>query len=145
MQLILLVGIQAAGKSTFYKHYFADTHLRLNLDMLKTRHREHLLFEAALASKTKVVIDNTNPTPADRQRYIEPAKAAGYQIDVYYFEPDLKSSLARNELRQGKARIPDLGVRATYRKLVAPQLHEGIDALFRVRIMPEQTFSIQPL
>ena len=68
MQLIIFCGVQASGKSTFYQQYFSNTHLRLNLDMLKTRHRENLLFEAALASKTKIVIDNTNPNIEARNR-----------------------------------------------------------------------------
>jgi len=37
--MILLMGIQAAGKSEFCKRRFYRTHIRLNLDMLKTRHR----------------------------------------------------------------------------------------------------------
>ena len=40
MELILLIGIQASGKSTFFKRRYCDTHVRINLDMLKTRHRE---------------------------------------------------------------------------------------------------------
>jgi predicted kinase len=40
MQAIIFMGIQACGKSTFYHHKFALTHVRINLDMLKTRHRE---------------------------------------------------------------------------------------------------------
>lgn len=74
MQLILFIGIQSAGKSTFYQQYFYHTHLRINLDMLKTRHREKIIFEACLASKTKCVIDNTNVSIEDRARYIQRAQ-----------------------------------------------------------------------
>ena len=44
MEIIILMGIQASGKSTFYRQKFADSHIRINLDMLKTRHRwsEHV-------------------------------------------------------------------------------------------------------
>lgn len=34
---IIFVGIQPSGKSTFYHDRFSNTHLRINLDMLKTR------------------------------------------------------------------------------------------------------------
>jgi transcriptional regulator with XRE-family HTH domain len=37
VEAIIFVGIQASGKSTFYRERFFDTHLRINLDMLKTR------------------------------------------------------------------------------------------------------------
>ena len=51
MELVLFMGIQATGKSTFFRERFFDTHLRMNLDMLKTRHRESLLFAACLEAK----------------------------------------------------------------------------------------------
>lgn len=48
MQLVLFIGIQATGKSTFYRQRFYDSHIRLSLDMLRTRHRESLLLRPAL-------------------------------------------------------------------------------------------------
>ena len=82
MQLIIFMGIQASGKSSYYLLNLAHSHLRINLDMLKTRHREKLIFEAGLASKTKMVIDNTNPTPADRARYMPVLRlqASGFRL-----------------------------------------------------------------
>ena len=61
-QPVILIGLQASGKSSFYLHRFFNTHVRINLDMQRTRHREKLIFEARLAAKQSVVIDNTNPT-----------------------------------------------------------------------------------
>ena len=145
MQLIIFIGVQASGKSTFYKHNFYNTHLRINLDMLKTRHRENTIFEAGLASKTKMVIDNTNSTKQDRVRYMQRAKDAGFEVITYYFETDLKSTLERNSQREGKANIPEVGVRATYKKLEIPSLDEGFDEIFKVKIIDAQQFSIQLL
>ena len=142
MQLIIFIGVQAAGKSTFYKQYFYNSHLRLNLDMLKTRHRENLLFEAGLASKTKMVIDNTNPTKTDRARYIKRAIDAGFEVIAYYFETDLKNTLQRNNQRDGKACIPEVGVRATYKKLEVPSLDEGFNEMFKVKIVGNGEFAI---
>jgi hypothetical protein len=34
MEAVILTGIQAAGKSTFYQERFSGTHVRINLDML---------------------------------------------------------------------------------------------------------------
>ena len=36
MQLIIFMGIQASGKSSYYLLNLAHSHLRINLDMLKT-------------------------------------------------------------------------------------------------------------
>ena len=65
MEAVIFIGLQAAGKSTFYRQRFIDSYIRLNLDMLRTRHREQLLFRACLEAKQPVVIDNTNPRISD--------------------------------------------------------------------------------
>ncbi|HWE94100.1 MAG TPA: hypothetical protein VG269_09070 [Tepidisphaeraceae bacterium] len=39
MEAVIFCGVQGSGKSTFFRERFFDTHLRLNLDMLRTRHR----------------------------------------------------------------------------------------------------------
>ena len=142
MQLIIFTGVQASGKSSFYLLNLYHSHLRINLDMLKTRHRENMIFEACLASKTKMVIDNTNPSREDRARYIGRAKDAGFEVISYYFETDLNSTLERNSYRTGKANIPEVGVRATYKKLEAPSLDEGFDEVFKVKIVGNREFSI---
>ena len=54
MEAVILIGIQASGKSSFYKERFFDTHVRINLDMLKTKHRQRVLLDACLAGKPAV-------------------------------------------------------------------------------------------
>jgi predicted kinase len=134
MDLIIFVGIQGSGKSTFYKKRFINTHVRLNLDMLKTRQREKRLFSACLEAKQSVVIYNTNPTIEDRARYIPYAKLAGFRISGYFFVPDLADCLRRNDLR-GEKKIPTSGVAATLQKLEPPTYEEGFDVLYTVRIV----------
>ena len=142
MQLIIFTGVQASGKSTFYQQYFYHTHLRINLDMLKTHHRENIIFEAALASKTKIVIDNTNMTKSDRAQYIQRAKTYGFEVISYYFETDLNSTLQRNSQREGKANIPEKGVKATFYRLEIPNITEGFDTLFTIKLVENNGFSI---
>ncbi len=40
MEAVMFSGIQATGKSTFFQQRFFNTHVRINLDMLKTRNRD---------------------------------------------------------------------------------------------------------
>jgi len=134
MELILFIGIQATGKSTFYLHNFFNTHIRLNLDMLKTRHREELLFSACLMAKQAVVIDNTNPTAVERVRYIALAKEAGFRVIGYYFRSVPADALRRNQQRTGTAIIPDKGLLGTYKRLELPHYTEGFDALYYVTL-----------
>ena len=85
MEAVVFIGIQGAGKSTFYKRRFVDTHIRINLDMLKTRHREELLVKACLEAKQPFVVDKTNASIEERARYIQAAKASYFRLVGYYF------------------------------------------------------------
>jgi predicted kinase len=143
METILFTGIQATGKSTFYQQYFADTHIRINLDMLKTRHREKILLKACIEAKQRFVVDNTNPTVAVRNQYIEMAKAAEFKIIGYYFQSKLKKAIKQNSTRSGKACIPEKGIRAAYAKLQIPTFSEGFDVLYYVTINENNTFTIK--
>jgi predicted kinase len=140
MQAIIFIGVQATGKSTFFKEKYFDTHVRINLDMLRTRHREKLLLDACLQAKQSFVVDNTNPTTEDRMRYILPAKEAGFEIIGYYFGSHISASLQRNRQRKGKQRIPEEGIRAIYHKLQLPAYQEGFDKLYYVNINPQGQF-----
>ena len=142
MQLIIFIGIQGSGKSTFYQRQFFHSHLRLNKDMLNTNHRLQLLFEACLASKTKMVLDKTNATLLERAPFISAAKAAGFEVIAYYFDCPFKDALARNNQRAGKAKIPDIGVKGTAKKMQPPSLEEGFDQLFTVKV-GDNTFTVQ--
>ena len=35
MEMIILMGLQASGKSTFYRTHFADTHEHVSKDLLR--------------------------------------------------------------------------------------------------------------
>ncbi|MFK5976608.1 MAG: hypothetical protein QM493_08880 [Sulfurovum sp.] len=42
---VIFIGLQASGKSTFFLENFYKTHIRINFDMLKTRHRENIFLK----------------------------------------------------------------------------------------------------
>jgi predicted kinase len=134
MQLIVFVGLQGCGKSTFYARHFADSHVRINLDMLKTRHRERLIFHVCLDALQPTVIDNTNPTPEERAAYIVPAKARGFEVVGYYFQSRIGDCKRRNEQRAQDQVVPLVGLLGTARRLILPTRIEGFDRLSYVRI-----------
>lgn len=143
MQVVILMGIQGAGKSTFYRERFADTHVRVNLDMLRTRHREKTLFQACLGCDQHMVIDNTNPTAADRARYIGPAQAAGADIDGYYFSSRISDAMSRNAEREAANRVPDKAILGTAGRLELPSLGEGFKALYYVTCLDSTGFLVE--
>lgn len=135
MQLVLFVGVQASGKSTFYRERFWDTHLRLNLDMLRTRHRERQLLQTCLRTGLPLVVDNTNPTKAERKVYIEAAKAAGFRVVGYYFQSNVEVCKRRNEGRAAGQRVPLPGLLGTYARLELPGRGEGFEELYYVKLV----------
>ena len=130
--MVIMIGIQGSGKSTFYHTFLAKDFVRINLDTLKTRHREALLIEECLQNQKNFAIDNTNPTKEVRQRYILIAKEAGYRIVGYFMESKLKACIERNNSRQGKEKIPAIAIAATSNKLQTPSYDEGFDELYFV-------------
>ena len=144
MEAVIFIGMQGSGKSTFFKERFCDSHIRINLDMLRTRHREKIIFEACLAAKQKFVVDNTNLTREERGRYIPRAKAFGFKITGYYFQTDVEKAIERNNRREGKAKIPEKAVRSAFKKLQIPSFDEGFDGLYCVRINEENLYVVEP-
>ena len=143
MEAVILVGIQGAGKTTFCKERFFESHIRINLDMLRTRYREKLLFEACLEAKQKFVLDNTNLTREEREKYIVRAKEFGFKIVGYYFQTKIEKAIERNNQRQGKAKIPEKGLRGAFKRLQIPSFEEGFDEIFYVWINDENQFAVE--
>lgn len=143
MTLILFIGIPATGKSSFFRERFCRSHVRINLDMLKTRHREQLLVEACLAGKTALVVDNTNLTRNERERYIAPARAAGFRVVGYFFESRVADAGRRNALRDELDRVPDKAIPGCSGRLELPNYDEGFDELFFVRLVDGGQFIVE--
>jgi len=136
--LVVFVGLQASGKSTFFRERFVRTHQHVSKDLFphnrnKNRRQEHLL-RAALSAGRSVVVDNTNPTPEDRRPLVRLGQGYGAKLVGYFFDASVGECLRRNEMREGKARVPDVAIYATAKKLVAPSIGEGFDGLLCMRL-----------
>ena len=126
-----MIGIQGSGKSEFCRQFLPEI-CRVNLDTLKTRNNEKRAIEECYEKNQDFVVDNTNPTREDRKRYIGPAKAQGYRVIGYFMQSRLQECIARNNLREGKERIPAKAIAMTSNRLELPSRTEGFDELYFV-------------
>lgn len=142
MEAVVLIGLQASGKSSFCRERLFDSHVRINLDMLRTRNREKVLIDACHEAKQPYVVDNTNPTRDDRVVYIQAAKAAGFRVVGYYFASKVEDCKTRNSQRPAGQVVPLKGLLGTYGRLQLPERDEGFDALHYVSINTDGGFSV---
>jgi predicted kinase len=136
MEAVILIGLQGSGKSTFYKARFFQTHVRISLDLLRTRYRESVLLDTCLHLRQPIVIDNTNPTREVRSKYIRAAIAVNYKVKAFYFRSRIEECMQRNENRT--AAIPLVGILATAKKLELPSFDEGFESMSYVRLVNDE-------
>ncbi len=145
-ELVIFIGLQGAGKSSFYRAHFADTHDLVSKDRFpnnrRPARRQRQLVAEALAAGRSVVVDNTNPTREERAELIALARSLGAAVVGYYFESRVADCLERNRQRQGKARVPDIALYATRKRLCPPSFAEGFDRLYYVRLLGEGRFEV---
>src|SRR5262245_35030963 len=100
---------------------------------------------AALSRDESVVIDNTNPSPADRLPTIALAHEYGARVVGYYFTATTREAVGRNRGREGKARVPDVAIFTKAKRMTTPAVDEGFDELYSVSIAADGGFMVQPL
>lgn len=141
MELIILIGLQATGKSTFARSRFADCVYVSKDAMRNVRNkgrRQEGMIRGALAHGLSVVVDNTNPSVAERAALIALGREYGARVIGYYFASMLEDCLARNRGRAGAECVPDVALYVTRHKLAAPSYAEGFDVLYYVEIDPQR-------
>jgi predicted kinase len=166
VELVILVGIQASGKTTFYRRHLAEGYAHVSLDRWRgqgnVRSKEHRAIMEGLRAAAQaaagvrgVVVDNTNITAQARRRYFDYAAefaAAGgcpVRLTAYFFDAALDGCLRRNQERPTDAprgspyRVPPPAIVAFRRRLERPTHQEGFHRLCRVSIDPQGNFLIQ--
>jgi predicted kinase len=148
-ECVLLIGLPASGKTTFYQRRLAGSHQHISKDLWpnisnKDR-RQAELMRQALSARRSVVIDNTNTTLRDRAPVIAIARECGARVVGYYFATTTREAVGRNRGREGKARVPDVAIFTRAKRLAVPSVEEGFDELYLVAIDPDGDFTVQPM
>jgi predicted kinase len=145
-ECVMLIGVPAAGKTTFFQRYFAATHRHVSKDLWPNATgrdaRQQRLIAESLAAGSSLVVDNTNATTAERAAIIALARAHGARIVGYFFDVTTREAVARNAGRTGRQKVPNVAIFTVAKRLQPPTLAEGFDQLFRLTIKPDRTFAI---
>jgi predicted kinase len=130
-ELVLFVGLPASGKSTYYYAHLAGTHVHVSRDLMPAARnrdaRQLAEIEKALGAGKSVVVDNTNPSPQVRAPLIAVGRRHGARVIAVYFPTEVRVAIMRNRGREGAARVPNVAIFTTQKKLVPPSMEEGFD------------------
>jgi len=146
MELVILVGVPASGKSSFVRARLAATHQHVSNDLQPPARRgdarQRELIAAALRAGRSVVVDNVNATAAVRAPLIRLGREHGARTIGYYLPTAVAEAVARNRQRIAAERVPDVAIYAAAKRLQPPAPAEGFDELWEVRLGPDGGFDV---
>lgn len=103
MEIIILVGSPGSGKSTVSNTY---GHIRINQD--EQGKDGHLtVFKTALEGHHDILIDRMNFSKEQRERYLKPAREAGYKTKIIVLHENYDTCLERMKKRENHPTIKD--------------------------------------
>ncbi|KAI4503715.1 hypothetical protein M0802_001118 [Mischocyttarus mexicanus] len=138
-EIILMVGSPGSGKSHFAKLYLTDYDY-INRDTLGSWQKCISAMEQSLNKGKRVVIDNTNPDPASRKRYITVAKKYNISIRCFLMTTSAEHAKHNNRFRElidsNHAKINDIIINSYMKNYVAPTLEEGFTEIVKINFTP---------
>ncbi|XP_008424314.1 bifunctional polynucleotide phosphatase/kinase [Poecilia reticulata] len=142
-EVIVAVGYPAGGKSTFFHtHVVPKGYVYVNRDTLGSWQNCVSACERALKEGRSVAVDNTNPDPESRKRYLDVAKAAGVSCRCFFFTATLEQAKHNNRFREmapsnsKHAKVNDMVFHSYKKNFVAPNVSEGFSEILQIHFVP---------
>ncbi|XP_035477636.1 bifunctional polynucleotide phosphatase/kinase [Scophthalmus maximus] len=142
-EVIVAVGFPASGKSTFFHtHIIPKGYVYVNRDTLGSWQSCVTACQRALQEGRSVAVDNTNPEPESRKRYVDVAKAAGVPCRCFLFTASLEQAKHNNRFREmapsesKHAKVNDMIFHSYKKHFVAPALSEGFSEILQIHFVP---------
>jgi bifunctional polynucleotide phosphatase/kinase len=137
LQLIIMVGPPASGKTTICKKYLIpNNYIYINNDTLKSKNKCLLIAENSLRNGESCVIDNTNPKKIDREPYLQLANKYGAISKCIEIDISINTAQHLNNFRYHQSKfqikkIPIVAYRIFYKYYQSPNIDEGFDDIYR--------------
>jgi predicted kinase len=145
-EVVILIGLPASGKSSFFRERFSASHVHVSKDNFPKHRqpakRQEREIREALQAGQSVVVDNTNVSPEERAAVITIAREFGAWVAGYRFPPDVRACRERNQKRESTARVPVVALYTAAKRYREPTLAEGFDELWSVHLT-EAGFEVQ--
>uniref|UniRef100_A0A9J8BE69 Polynucleotide kinase 3'-phosphatase n=1 Tax=Cyprinus carpio carpio TaxID=630221 RepID=A0A9J8BE69_CYPCA len=126
-EVIVAVGFPGSGKSTFFQtHIIPQGYAYVNRDILGSWQQCVSACERALKEGRSVAVDNTNPDPESRKRYIDVSQSAGVPCRCFNFTASLGQAKHNNRVFRSSLQ----------KKFVEPSLSEGFSEILQINFVP---------
>ncbi|XP_076000064.1 bifunctional polynucleotide phosphatase/kinase [Genypterus blacodes] len=143
-EVIVAVGFPASGKSRFFHtHIIPKGYVYVNRDTLGSWQSCVTACQRALKEGRSVAVDNTNPDPESRKRYVDVAKAAGVLCRCFQFTASFEQAKHNNRFREmapsdtKHAKVNDMVFHSYKKHFVAPDLSEGFSEILQIHFVPD--------
>jgi bifunctional polynucleotide phosphatase/kinase len=140
VEMVIVVGSPASGKSTLYQRYFASKgYVHVNRDALKTMTKCVALAKASFAARKSVFIDNTNPSRKARTDFIRLAAEAGVKIRGLLMGADemlCRHLDAFRSIKVGCEPLSEMAFRTYQASYQRPEPEEGMGSVTEVPFVP---------
>lgn len=148
-KLVMTVGVPGSGKSTWVRNNFPDiipvSRDAIRFEILDERGGDYFDYEDEVFDKfihqiigslvvDKVTIaDATHLNKKARAKVLNKVCKFADEIECVWIDTELDTAIERNELREGRARVPRGVIRRMYFSMEEPQLEEGFNKITIIR------------
>jgi len=148
-KLIMMCGVPGSGKSTWIKNNFPDiipvSRDAIRFELLDKRGGEYFDYEDEVFDKfiyqiigslivdEIAIADATHLNKKARAKVLNKVAKFADEIEIIVIEVPLETALIRNELREGRARVPRGVIRRMFFQMEAPTRDEGFTKITRIR------------
>lgn len=141
-EIILLVGFPGSGKSFFAHEYLKPEGYEIvNRDTLNSAQKCIAAIDGVVQRKNSCVIDNTNPDPVSRKRFIDEANKHKLSIRCFLFNTTYEHARHNNIFREltdsSHQKINDMVFNIYKKKYVEPGKKEGFSEIVKVNFVPK--------